>query len=174
MAMFSVRVPDDLAGRFDTVAGQAGGRSALLRRLIIEAAAGSSPEPDELRRGPRQAARLMVRLGAAEAAAVDLEARRMGLRRAGWVAALVRHRMLGRPTFSRADEQLLNGVRSELRRIGVNVNQIARALNTAVLEGRVLDLELLAVDDFRRELRGHVAALGEAFQGNVAYWSTDL
>jgi len=50
------------------------------------------------------------------------------------------------------------------------IQSVARALNTAVLEGRVLDTELGAVDDFRRELRAHLAGLGEAFAGNHAYW----
>ena len=47
-------------------------------------------------------------------------------------------------------------------------------MNTAVLEGRVLALELQSVEDLRRELRGHMAALREAFAGNLAYWETDL
>jgi hypothetical protein len=113
----------------------------------------------------------MVRLTAAEAAGMDLEAAALGLRRATWIAALVRSRVLGQPTFARSDTLLLTGVRSELRRIGVNVNQIARALNTAVLEGRVLDTELTAIEDLRRELGAHVVALGEAFAGNLAYWA---
>ncbi|MDB5459450.1 MAG: hypothetical protein JWO72_1191 [Caulobacteraceae bacterium] len=113
----------------------------------------------------------MLRLTAAEAAGVDVEAAALGLRRATWISALVRRRVLGQPTFARSDALLLTGVRSELRRIGVNVNQIARALNTAVLEGRVLDTELTAVDDLRRELRAHILALGEAFEGNLAYWA---
>ena len=61
-------------------------------------------------------------------------------------------------------------MQSELRRIGVNVNQIARALNTAGMEGRVLDLELGSLEDLRREIRAHMLALREAFEGNLAYW----
>jgi hypothetical protein len=43
-------------------------------------------------------------------------------------------------------------------------------MNTAVMEGRVLETELAYVDDLRRELRGHMLALREAFEGNLAYW----
>jgi hypothetical protein len=167
--MFSVRVSDEVAARFDAVAGAAGGRSALLRRLISDAAgagAGSlSPSG-----GARSAARLMVRLGQVETAHVDAEAAAMGLRRAGWVAALVRRHATGRPRFDRSQETALLAIQAELRRIGVNVNQIARAMNTAVMEGRVLETELAYVDDLRRELRGHMLALREAFEGNLAYW----
>jgi hypothetical protein len=116
----------------------------------------------------------MVRLGPAEAAHVDAAAATMGLRRASWVAALVRRHALGRPTFDRAQEDALLAIRAELRRIGVNVNQIARAMNTAVMEGRVLAAELAWVDDLRRELAAHMLALREAFEGNLAYWEVDL
>jgi hypothetical protein len=60
-----------------------------------------------------------------------------------------------------------------VRRIGVNVNQIARALNTAVMEGKVLDLELAYLDTLRTELRAHMFTLREAFEGNLAYWAAE-
>lgn len=169
MTTFSVRVADDLAARFDAAAAPEGGRSALLRRLIAGAAAaeksGAHAAPE--RRG---AARIMVRLAGHEAAAVEAEATAFGLTRAGWVAGLVRRRVHGSPTFSRPEVLTLNLVQGELRRIGVNVNQIARALNTAVMEGRVLDLELQSLEAFRVEIRGHLSGLREAFAGNLAYW----
>jgi hypothetical protein len=122
---------------------------------------------------PRDTTRVFVRLSGSEVAKLDAEAERLGLRRATWIAALVRRRLLSQPTFGLRDEQLLIGVRAELRRIGVNVNQIARAMNTAVLEGRVLDAELTAIDHFRGEVRAHILALSEAFEGNLAYWQVD-
>ena len=112
----------------------------------------------------------MVRLEAQETAAVDAEAAALQLTRAGWVTGLVRWRLRGVPRFGRRDELTLIAIQTELRRIGVNINQIARALNTAVLEGRVLDLELGAIADLQREQREHLLALREAFAGNLAYW----
>jgi hypothetical protein len=173
MTTFSVRVADDLALRFDAAAADLGGRSALLRRLIA-ATAVADPSGPEAARGPRRAARIMVRLAGPEAAAVDAEAAAFGLSRAGWVAALVRRRVRGAPTFARSEALLLNAVQGELRRIGINVNQIARALNTAVLEGRVLDLELASLEAFRAEIRGHLLGVREAFEGNLAYWEAGL
>ena len=173
MAMLCVRVPDDLAARFDAAAATAGGRSAVLRRLIAGAAGqaptGSGPPP----RVP-STARLMVRLGAREAAHVAAQAEIMGLPRSGWVAALVRRHAFGEPCFSRAEELAVLAIRGEIRRIGVNVNQIARALNTAVLEGRVLELELSDLAALHGEMRGHMQALRQAFQGNLAYWQVEL
>jgi len=170
--VLSVRVPDDLASRFDAAAIPGGGRSALLHRLVRDAA-GATGVATSPRYARRKAMRLMVRLAPAEAAHVEREACAMAIPRAGWVAALVRHHASGRPAFPRADEIALIGTLRELRRIGVNVNQIARALNTAVMEGRVLDTELTAVDDLRRELAGHIGGLQEAFAGNLAYWAVE-
>lgn len=173
MAVFCVRLPDDIAARFDAAAQADGGRSDMLRRLIAEASGGAPAR--RLTPAPRRdGARLMVRLTPADAGALAAEAGEMLMPPAAWVAALVRRRLTGRPAFGRRAELTFIAVQAELRRIGVNVNQIARALNTAVLEGRVLQAEMGAVDDLRRELRAHVAGLREAFEGNLAYWETDL
>nr|WP_246370762.1 plasmid mobilization relaxosome protein MobC [Phenylobacterium haematophilum] len=61
-------------------------------------------------------------------------------------------------------------IQTELRRIGVNLNQMARALNTEVMEGRVLDLQLTEVRAFRDELRGRLSDLRAALAGNLDYW----
>jgi hypothetical protein len=169
VAVLSVRVPDELAARFDTAAAGTGGRSALLHRLVRDAAAPAARRA-QLETPRREALRLMVRLAPPEASHVSHEAAAMGLPRASWVAALVRRHGSAEPRFSRTGELALIGIQGELRRIGVNVNQIARALNTAVMEGRVLETELTAIEDLRRELRTHIEALGEAFHGNLAYW----
>lgn len=174
MPVLSARVSDDVAARFDAAAAAVGGRSAMLRRLV-EAAAGEAPAAAAAApSGRRDAARLMVRLARPEARHVAEHAAVMGLPRAAWVAALVRAHASGAPRFPRSDELELIAIHGEVRRIGVNVNQIARALNTAVMEGRVLDTELGAVDDLGRELRAHIAGLGEAFAGNLTYWAADL
>jgi len=172
MAAFSVRVPGDLAARFDAAAAPAGGRSAMLRRLIA-GAAGPATTQTVAAREVRDALRVMVRLAAPEARALDAEAAASGMTRSGWLAALARRRLLGVPVFARADAIVLIAAQGELRRIGVNVNQIARALNTAVMEGRVLDLEMASLEDFRREIRGHLWGLREALAGNLAYWDVD-
>ncbi|MBI1198969.1 MAG: plasmid mobilization relaxosome protein MobC [Phenylobacterium sp.] len=169
MSVLSVRVPDDLAARFDVAAESVGGRSALLFRLVDGAAVAASAAPPTARL-VRNARRLMVRLAVPEAAHVTRESAAFGMPPATWVAALVRRHATGKPRFARPDELALIAIQVELRRIGVNVNQIARALNTAVMEGRVLDLELAYLDDLRAEMRGHMEGLREAFAGNLTYW----
>ena len=173
MAVFSVRVPDDLAAHFDAAAAAHGGRSARVRQLIAGAAVAPAAR---LAAAParRDGARLMVRLAVGDAAHVAAEAAALQLRPSGWVAALVRRHAAARPRFSRPQELALIAIQGELRRIGVNVNQIARAVNSAVMEGRVLDLELTALEDLRREIREQMSALREAFEGNLAYWEVEL
>jgi len=171
VAVINLRLPDDLADRFAEVAVLEGGRAVLLRRLIGEAV-GTAPRGSSAGSQHRSAGRVTVRLSAPEFAALDREATAMGLSRARWVAALVRRRVLGKPTFARAEALTLMTIQGELRRVGVNVNQIARALNTAVMEGRVLDSELAWIRELRAEIRSHIVGLHEAFGGNLAYWET--
>ncbi|WP_421937310.1 MobC family plasmid mobilization relaxosome protein [Phenylobacterium sp.] len=169
MANFNVRVPDAMAARFDAWAGPRGGRSPALRHLIDRASADTARGVGGDRLGGRPL-KLTVRLTAGDGDLLAAAASDLGLTPNAWLAALARARLQARPTFSRSGELALIAIQGELRRIGVNVNQIARALNTAVLEGRVLDTELTAVADLRRELRGHILALREGFEGNLAYW----
>lgn len=171
MAVINLRLPDVLADRFAVVAAAEGGRAVLLRRLIGEAVEGVSSGSAGVM-PLRGAGRVTVRLTALEFVALDREAAMMGLSRARWMAALARRRLLGRPTFARVDALTLMTIQGELRRIGVNVNQIARALNTAVVEGRVLDSELAWARSLRAEIRDHIAGLREAFDGNLTYWET--
>jgi hypothetical protein len=90
-----------------------------------------------------------------------------------WAAALIHHRLCARPTFRRSEELSLFAIQAELRRIAVNVSQITRALNAAVMEGREVDVELAYLDGLRAEVRAHILALREAFEGNLSYWQVD-
>ena len=170
MANLSIRVSDDLLARFDACAGGQGGRAPTLRRLMDQAAAGPSSPGGRL---PTRPLKLTIRLAANDGDGLAREAAAMGMTPNGWAAALIRHRLHGKPTFPRAEAVALLAIQGEVRRIGVNVNQIARALNTAVMEGKVLDLELAYLDALRTELRAHMFALREAFEGNLAYWAVE-
>ncbi|MDZ4054328.1 MAG: MobC family plasmid mobilization relaxosome protein [Phenylobacterium sp.] len=170
MANLSLRVPDDLLARFDAAAGGQGGRAPTLRRLMDQAAAGPPAPGDRL---PTRPLKPTVRLTAEDGEGLAREAAGMALTPNGWVAALIRHRLHGKPTFPRGETVALLAIQGEVRRIGVNVNQIARALNTAVLEGKVLALEIAYLDALRTELRAHMFTLREAFEGNLAYWAAE-
>ena len=170
MANLSIRVPDDLLARFDAAAGSQGGRAPTLRRLMDQAANGS---PSPRGRLPARPLRLTIRLTADDGDGLAREAAAMSLTPNGWAAALIRHRLHGKPTFPRGEAIALLAIQGEVRRIGVNVNQIARALNTAVMDGKVLDIEMAYLDALRTELRAHMFTLREAFEGNLAYWAVE-
>ena len=170
MDRLTVRLPIDLIRRFDAAAAGRGGRSRLLRRLIEGAAQAALPEvaaPSV----DRLDAKLSLRLTSDDIALLELEAARMGLSRTQWTVALIRRRLHERPQLSPSEAIAFIGIQRELRRIGVNVNQIARALNTAVLEGKVLDLEVAQLADFAVEIRAHLGGVHDAFKGNLDYWS---
>jgi hypothetical protein len=171
LAIFNVRLDDDLAGRFDAWAAGRGGRSVALRQLIETASRAAEPAPFRPGRADGRPLKLTVRLSPADGLGLDAAASETGLTRNAWAAGLIRHRLCGRPTFPPGEALTLMAVQTELRRIGVNINQIARALNTAVLEGKVLDLELSYLDELRAEIRSHMQDLREAFAGNLAYWA---
>jgi hypothetical protein len=172
MDRITLRLPPDLIRRFDAAAAGQGGRSRLLRRLMQAAA--QAPLPAAEPAAPRAAAgKLTLRLAAGELAALEAEADGRGLSRTQWAVALIRRRLHGRPQLSRPEAIAFIDVQRELRRIGVNVNQIARALNVAALEGSVLDLELAQLGAFQAEIAAHLQGLGDAFAGNLAYWRTE-
>lgn len=172
MDRFTLRLPADLARRFDAAAAGQGGRSRLLRRLMERAAEAPFPVGPDAPTAAR-AGKLTLRLDAEDLARLEAEAGRMGLSRTQWAVSLIRRRLHDRPQLTRPEIFALIEVRRELRRIGVNINQIARALNTAVLEGAVLDLEVAQLDAFRTEIEVWVQALGGAFEGDLSYWAVD-
>lgn len=170
MDRITVRLPPDLVRRFDAAAAERGGRSRLLRRLVEGAAQASLPAPVEPVARP-STGKLTLRLGEADLALLAAEAEVVGLSRTQWSAALIRARLHRRPQLVPAEAIALIEIRRELRRIGVNINQIARALNSAVMEGQVLDLELAQLGAFQTEMGAWLKAVGDALRGNLDYWA---
>lgn len=172
MDRITLRLPPDLVCRFDAAAASRGGRSRYLRTVMEAAAQAPLPEATQAPPGAKSA-KLTLRLAAEDMALLEAEAGRAGLLRTQWAVMLMRRRLHGRLQLAPPEALALIGVRRELHRIGVNINQIARALNTAVMEGAVLDLEIAQLAAFAAEIRGHLGGLDEAFAGNLAYWSAE-
>ena len=91
-----------------------------------------------------RASRVHVLLTVGEKTRVREAARRGGLS----ISEYVRRRTLGRPVTSRVDAD----VERQLRRIGVNLNQLARVANAAGQVERGADLDAL-VGEIRRSIR---------------------
>ena len=173
MAFFGVRLDDDLAARFDALASANGGRSAALRALITRVSRDENMSDHPLPK--REAAgrnRVEVRLNRAEMAALDVAARERGMKRADWVATLVRQR-LQVTTLPPVDvRRSLVDTWRQLKRIGVNLNQSVRSLNAARMEGSRLDLdrEAARVASFRDEIVEQLAKVQKAITGEGSYW----
>src|SRR3546814_11149010 len=94
MAFFGLRLPDDLAARFDAKAIAAGGRSALLRKLIdgaLEDAGEASSETALPRTRPTD--RLQLRLMRADIVKPQAAAAAPGPKRADWLVELFGRRL---------------------------------------------------------------------------------
>ncbi|QTC89190.1 plasmid mobilization relaxosome protein MobC [Brevundimonas pondensis] len=172
MDRITLRLPPDLARRFDAAAAARGGRSRYLRTIMEAAAQASLPAPQPGPSGAKSA-KLTIRLTDADMGLLEAEAGRAGVLRTQWAVMLIRRRLHGRLQLTPPEAMALINIRRELHRIGVNVNQITRALNTAVMEGAVLNLEITQLAAFAAEIRGHLSGLEQAFAGNLAYWSTE-
>jgi len=175
VAFFGLRLPDDLAARFDAKATAAGGRSALLRKLIdgaLENAGDRSSEAASPR--TRTTDRLQLRLMREDIVKLDAAADARGLKRTEWLVMLLRRRLHAMSPPPRADRVLIAQSWRELNRIGINLNQATRALNASVMVESGLDVarEAARVASFRAEIRTALAGLGTALKGDLAYWDS--
>ena len=170
MALISLRIPDEVAARLSAVAASEGGKSALLRRLIVDVLNASPAQIAPLPVGRPQ--KITVRFRESEMRQLAEVSRQRGMTRTGWIVALVRSR-LGSPVQHSLEElAALRAIVRELNRIGGNINQIARAANTSVLQGRVVEPDLSAIRDARTAIDLALAQLRGALAGNADYWET--
>src|SRR5260370_16673791 len=140
MALISLRIPDEVAARLSAVAASEGGKSALLRRLIADVLNASPARIAPLPVGRPQ--KITVRFRESEMRQLADTARQRGMTRTGWIVALVRSRLGSPVQHSPGEHAALRAIVRELNRIGGNINQIARAVNTSVLQGRVVPPDL--------------------------------
>ncbi|MGY3564225.1 hypothetical protein ACVWXP_007550 [Bradyrhizobium sp. USDA 4463] len=136
MALISLRVSDEVAAQFSAFAAT-GGKSALLRRLIAEALAAPAPRILALPIGRPE--KVTVRFRESEMRQLAEVSHQRGMTRTGWTVALVRSRLGSPVQHSPNEHEALRAIVRELNRIGGNINQIARAANTSVLQGRAVD-----------------------------------
>lgn len=157
-----------LAERFRVWARETdGGASAALRRLVHQAVEGREPPPP---RGVGVGHQVNVRFQPAEREALALAARARSVSPANWVRSLALVHLAREPQWNAAEVEELRALFGELRRVGSNVNQIARAANEAVLAGEHpadrADDVLQAAQLMRYEMRRVVAVMA----GNFDYW----
>lgn len=177
MTFFGVRLSAELAQRFDRLAAGEGGRSALLRKLIAQAAAAAGAGEGDARLAgtARRSRRVEIRLTDDELALLDEAAAERGLTRNVWVATLVRHRLRNGAPPALPERQALADAWRQIRRVGLNINQAVHALHAATMKDSRLDLarEAARVAAMREDVAEQTRAIGQALTGDLSYWRGD-
>ena len=168
MALISLRIPDDVAAHLSAVAASEGGKSALLRRLITDVLNASPARIAPLPVGRPQ--KITVRFRESEMRQLAEVSHQRGMTRTGWIVALVRSRLGSPVQHSPEEHAALRAIVRELNRIGGNINQIARAANTSVLQRRTVEPDLSAIQEAKLVIETELAQLRNALNGNADYW----
>lgn len=155
-----------LAERFKTWARPRGGVSAALRRVVEEAVADGSAEPSAGTAGFQ----ITVRLRERERDLLLDAAAARGLSPATYLRSLAVVHLSAQPQWSVAEAEALRAIGVELRRIGNNVNQVARALNVAVHKGEYPESQGSEAREAARLVRAELRRLLAIYSGNVERW----
>lgn len=166
--LLSTWVPASLAADFKAQArADTGGASGALRQLVAQAVEGQRPEAP---RGSGAGKQVSVRLKPAERAALAAAAREQGTTPANWMRSLALVHLARRPQWNPAELDALREVFTELRRIGNNVNQVARALNTAAHTGEYPAGQGQEAREAAELIRAEMRRVVAVMTGNFDYW----
>ena len=165
--LIGTQVDRGLAERFRSWARATDGSvAAALRRILLEKVDGQEPQAPLGTAGYR----VTVRLKETERLALLAAARDRQTSPSVWLRCLAVVHLGRRPQWNDPEVAELRAIFTELRRIGTNLNQVARALNVAVQSGEYPagqgTAALEAADLVRSETRRVVAVM----TGNFDYW----
>lgn len=170
MALISLRIPDDVAVRFSALAVTEGGKSVLLRRLIAEALDMRAPSGAPLPIGRPE--KVTLRFRESEMRQLAGLAHQRGMSRTGWIVALVRARLGSSVQPSPDEREALRAIVRELNQIGANVNQIARAANAGIQQGRAIEPAFAEILEAKAVIERALTELRRIFDDNARYWET--
>jgi len=166
--MVGTYVPLELAVKFKAWARTTqGGASAELRNLITNAMEGrASTSPPGVAAGYS----VMVRLKDAERLALLEAARLRGTTPTNWLRSLAVTHLSRRPQWNPTEVDALRELFMEVRRIGNNINQIARAINTATHTGEYSPSQGDATREAAELVRSEMRRIVAVMTGNYDYW----
>ncbi len=167
MAFLGFYVSDELARRFGAIAGAHGGKSALLRRMVENVV--GLPSVPQVSDGAGQSEKVTVRFRPSELALLA-EAAARGMNRTQWISSLVRARLGLGLQLSAGERDELRTIARELNRIGGNINQLARAANTQVREGREVAIDSEVLREAAIVVREAVSEFRTAVGKSAGYW----
>lgn len=171
MKHISTHVEDDLASRFAALAQGHGGKSALLRRLVTLAVNGQSEPAQRVLPDPAgKPVHLSVRLSQNEVAEVRKAADERGMKPAQWLRSIVRVRLGAGTQYTASELHQLRALTNQVRKIGVNLNQITRAANEARRQHASFAVDSALLEAARAEVSRTLTALHLMARGNVRQW----
>ncbi|MEK1887117.1 MAG: plasmid mobilization relaxosome protein MobC [Phyllobacterium sp.] len=171
MKHLSTNIDDDLAERFSELARAHGGKSALLRHLVSLAVDGPSPQQTPTLPEPAgRAVHLSVRLSANEVAEVRKAAAARGMKPSQWLRSVVRVRLGAGTQYNASEVHALRALTNQVRRIGVNLNQLVRAANEARLENAPFTVDNRVLETTREKAERTLTTLHVLARGNVRVW----
>jgi hypothetical protein len=166
----STHIDRETERAFDAWARTRGGKAAALRSLIRDAVGAPVPDRPAVDAGVSD---LHVRLSEPEREALRQAAAQKGMAPSTWVRSLVRAHVLRRPQWGEFERQGFAAVLTALARIGSNVNQIARAMNVAVLKGEYSAGQESEAREAAGEVKRAIAQLAGMVGRDLDYWGAD-
>ena len=165
--MVGAYVEAGLADRFKAWARTTdGGASAALRRMILQVVDGTEPGLPVGASG-RQ---IGVRLKDPERIALLRAAKARQTTPANWLRSLAVVHLGRRPQWNDAEVAELRAIGMEVRRVGNNLNQLARVMNEAALTGEYPPDQGGAAREGAELLRVELRRLMAIYTGNFDYW----
>ena len=172
----SLRVDAGLMAALDALAEGRGGRSAYLRTLIAKAVESDADAPKIEVVQEKNVKRVAPGFSEAELAVIAFQAAKTSTDPSNWIRQLVRRWCGLKGHVERPLMERLLSVRQELRRIGRNINQIARAANKLALDGDprrggdALGEELEKLNALRLDVMTQFDVLDGAMRADIDYW----
>jgi|ThiBio_1000_plan_1041568.scaffolds.fasta_scaffold02101_2 predicted DNA binding CopG/RHH family protein len=175
MPYLTTRIQEEMKTAFQQLASATGlSDSELLRQLIHDAL----EEPEEGNSAPippnpsqSELERITVRLPRFLMEGVQDRAKRRGMAPSRWISSLLRANLMKQPVLTDSELLKLEENIRELAALGRNLNQIAKALNTAFHETDRLKLEHLL--RLREAIQTNRDTINELVRVSRGAWRTD-
>ncbi len=176
MMLFSFRLSNALAARFDAHAQHRGGRSELLRTLVTDyLEAQGEPQPPETVQTTQAAPKIpKVRLDEADLERLDEEAAKVGMTRGQWIEALVRRRLHGQRQLNPEDRARLSHINIELRTLRQRAELVLATARRRLNDGDDAELTIQRIAELERGVRRIGQAVRAGFEGSDAYWDANM